>query len=153
MSRWRTRLALTGLFLAACGPPPAAQKAQPKDETKEPWYAQSVDELAAANRRASDLLKRGKEDEASTLVQSGEKVAAHLLAVPRPTLRAMEAASDVDELYGRMLLANRNYGWARLFFQKNLSRWKRWTPETADIVSRRNAAAAEIAECDRRMGE
>jgi hypothetical protein len=149
----RTRLALTGLLLAACGPPPAAQNVPPKDETKEPWYQQSVDELAAANRKASDLLKRGNEDEASTLVESGERVAAHLLAVPRPTLRAMQAASDVDELYGRMLLANRNFGWARLFFQKNLARWKTWTPETLDTEVRRKAAAAEIAECDRRMAE
>jgi hypothetical protein len=141
------------LALTACGPEPAAQKAPPKDETKEPWYAEAVDQLAKDNREATDLLKHGKEDDASTLVQNGEKIATRLLKVPRPTLAAMEAASDVDELYGKMLLGNKNYGWARLFFQKNLARWKVWVPETPDTIARRNAAVAEIADVDHRMSQ
>jgi len=141
------------LALSACGPEPVAQKAPPKDETKEPWYAQAVERLSKQNQEANTLLNRGKEDDAAALVQSGEKIATRLLKVPNPTLAAMEAAADVDEIYGKMLLANKNYGWARLFFQKNLARWKVWIPETPNTIARKNAAAAEIADVDRRMTE
>jgi hypothetical protein len=72
-----------------------------------------------------------------------------LLAVPQPTLAAMAAASDLDEVYGQMLLSNHNYGWARMFFQKNLARWKHWTPQTPDTASRQREALDEIAECDK----
>ena len=44
----------------------------------------------------------------------------------------METVSDLDQLYGQMLLANRNYGWARLVFQKNRARWKTWKPATSE---------------------
>ena len=74
-----------------------------------------------------------------------------LLSVPRPTLEATEAASDLDDLYGRMLLANRHYGWARLQFQKNLARWRHWQPETSETVRRLEKAKAAIAECDRHL--
>lgn len=76
-----------------------------------------------------------------------------LLAVPRPTLAAMEAASDLDDLYGRMLLANRHYGWARLLFQKNLARWKNWNPQTEESGRRRKLAESRMAECDRGMSQ
>jgi hypothetical protein len=65
----------------------------------------------------------------------------------------MEAASDLDELYGKMLLSNRNYGWARLMFQKNVARWKHWNPRTPDTAARLKEAESEIVECDRRMSE
>jgi hypothetical protein len=105
------------------------------------------------NREASRLWKNGKADAAAALIQSGEPLASRLLSVPKPTLAAMEDASDLDDLYGRMLLSNRNYGWARLFFQKNLARWKNWTPQTPDTAARLKEAQAAIAECDRRMSE
>ena len=76
-----------------------------------------------------------------------------LLSVPRPTLAAVEAASGLDDLYGRMLLSNRHYGWARLLFQKNLARWTNWQPQTAETVRRRKLAESQIAECDRLMVE
>jgi len=63
----------------------------------------------------------------------------------------MQDASDLDDLYGQMLLSNRNYGWARLFFQKNLARWKNWKPQTPDTAARLKQAQDAIAECDRRM--
>ncbi len=63
----------------------------------------------------------------------------------------MQDASDLDDLYGQMLLSNRNYGWARLFFQKNLARWKTWKPQTPDTAARLKAAQDNIAECDRRI--
>ncbi len=101
----------------------------------------------------SSLWKSGKPDDAAALIQSGEQLSSRLLAVRNPTLAAMEDASDLDDLYGRMLLSNRNYGWARLFFQKNRARWKIWKPETADTAARLKDAESAIAECDRRMSE
>ena len=78
---------------------------------------------------------------------------ARLLAVPNPTLEAAVAASDLDDLYGRMLLSNRHYGWARLQFQKNLSRWKHWQPQTPETARLRQQAESAIAECDRHILE
>lgn len=142
---------LSGLMLAACGPAPPPPQGTKRDETKEAWYSQTVEQLAAQNLKAKTLLKNGKPDDAAALIQSGEPLASRLLAVPKPTLTAMEGASDLDDLYARMLLSNRNYGWARLFFQKNAARWKLWTPQTKDTVRRLKEAQAGIAECDRRM--
>jgi hypothetical protein len=142
---------LAGLALCSCGPAPPPSPPVHRDQTKEPWYSRTVEQLAARNREAESLLKNGKPDAAAALIQSGEQLASRLLSVPRPTLAAMEGASDLDELYGRMLLSNRNYGWARLFFQKNLVRWKNWRPQTPDTASRLKEAQSEIAECDRRI--
>ena len=140
------------LLLSACSPPPPPPAAH-KDQTKEPWYSRTVEQLASQNRDAKNLFKNGKEDAAAALIQSGEQLSTRLLSVPRPTLAAMEDASDLDDLYGRMLLSNRNYGWARLFFQKNLVRWKNWTPQTPDTAARLKEAQSAIAECDRRISE
>jgi hypothetical protein len=85
------------------------------------------------------------------LIQTGEPLATRLLSVRNPTLAAMEDASDLDDLYGRMLLSNRNYGWAMLFFQKNQARWKNWKPQTPDTAARLKEAQSQIAECDRRL--
>jgi hypothetical protein len=151
---WRNRLhiswpLLTALTLLACGPAPPPHTGSHQEETQAPWYKETVDQLAAQNRETKDLLKRGKADAAAALIQKGEPMASRLLAVPKPTLAAMESASDLDDLYGRMLLSNRNYGWARLFFQKNLARWKNWTPQTPETAARLKEAQAAIAECDR----
>ncbi len=145
---------LAALIICACGPPPAPSRPQaPVDETKEPWYSQTVDQLAAQNREARTLWKSGKEDRAAALIQSGETLAGRLLSVRNPTLAAMQDASDLDDLYGQMLLSNRNYGWARLFFQKNQARWRNWTPQTPDTAARLKEAQSAIAECDRRISE
>lgn len=63
----------------------------------------------------------------------------------------MEVASDLDELYGRMVFSNRNYGWARLLFQKNAARWKHWTPQTPDTIRRLKEAESEIEDCDKHL--
>jgi len=107
--------------------------------------------LAGLARRAEEQYRAGHADAASVLIERGEVTATRLLAVPRPTLAANEAASDLDDLYGRMLFGNRHYGWARLQFQKNVARWKRWQPKTADTEKRLAAAQAEIDKCDARM--
>jgi hypothetical protein len=142
---------LTALILAACGPAPPPPQPGPRDETKEPWYPKAAEQLSTQNREAQALIKSGKPDAAADLIQRGEPLAGRLLAVRNPTLAAMEAASDLDDLYGSMLLSNRNYGWAMLFFQKNQSRWKTWQPQTPDTAARLKAAQSAIAECERRL--
>ena len=103
------------------------------------------------NREANTAFAAGKSDQAAKLIEQGQPLVTRLLAVPNPTLEAAVAASDQDDLYGRMLLSNRHYGWARLLFQKNLSRWKHWQPQTADTERRFKEAQALIDECDRHI--
>ena len=142
-------------LLTACAPAPAPAPAPlpPPDPTTEAWYGPVTAQLAAMNREAETLLRQGKSDQAATLVTNGQPLSLRLLAAPHPTLEAMEAASDLDQLYARMLLANQNYGWARLTIQKNLSRWKNWRPRTPETARRLKLAQDGIAECDRRMGQ
>jgi hypothetical protein len=124
-----------------------------RDPTTERWYGETVAELVAMNREANGFFHKGKGDEAAALIEKGEPLSARLLSVPQPTLAATEAASDLDQLYGQMLLSNRNYGWARLLFQKNVARWKHWMPQTPETASRLKQAESAIAECDRRISQ
>ena len=152
----RVFLVLTAIVLAGCAsappPPPPVEKPKP-DPAKEAWYEPATEELAALNRDAEDLLRRGKPDDAAALITKGQPVMNRLLTAPRPTLAAMKAASDLDDLYGRMLLSNKNYGWARLQFQKNVSRWKGWTPQTPETARRRKLAESRLADCDRALAQ
>jgi hypothetical protein len=141
------------LLLAACGPPPAPVASTRADATQQLWYGEAVTQLAALDRQAEKLYQSGRSDEAAALVTKGESLATRILDVPRPTLAAMETVSDLDQLYGQMLLANRNYGWARLVFQKNRARWKTWKPATSETEHRLRLANSAIAECDRHLGE
>ncbi len=150
---WGRFVLLAALGLTACAPSPPPAAAAPKDETKEPWYSETEQRLAAQNRQAAQLWKGGNEDAAAKLIQDGEELSTKLLSVRNPTLAAMQDASDLDDMYGRMLLSNHNYGWARLFFQKNAARWKIWQPQSADTATRLKAAQAGIEECDRRIGQ
>ena len=61
--------------------------------------------------------------------------------------------NHLDQLYGRMLLSNHRYGWARLQFQKNLARWKHWQPQTPETERRLKLAQASIAECDKHISQ
>jgi hypothetical protein len=101
------------------------------------------------NREAASAFHHGDANRAATIIDSGQPLIHQLLSAPRPTLAAMEAVSDLDQLYGQMLLSNRHYVWARTFFQKNLTRWSMWTPQTPDTLRRLKMARAAIAECDR----
>jgi hypothetical protein len=140
-------VAVVGLVcLAACGPAP---KASQGDVTAQPWYAATVQELTGISRDAQTAYQQGRPDDASALILKGESMVDRLLATGKLTLPAAQAASDLDDLYGRMLLSNRHYGWARLQFQKNLARWKHWNPQTDDTQRRRKQAEAGIDECDR----
>jgi hypothetical protein len=138
------------VFLAGCAAPPRAERAQP-DPTGEPAYAEAATQLATLNREAEALLWRGRADDAAAAITRGQPLQARLLAAPRPTLAAMEAVSDLDELYGRMLLSNHHDGWARMLFQKNVARWKTWSPQTPGTERRFRQAQEWVAECDRRL--
>ncbi|MEO8050067.1 MAG: hypothetical protein ABI833_06585 [Acidobacteriota bacterium] len=143
-------LVIVGLaFLAACEQTPAP----PRDATKEAWYRETREQLTALNRAADSFFAGGNADQAAALIEKGQPLVARLLNVPNPTVEAAVAASDLDDLYGRMLLANRHYGWARLLFQKNLSRWKHWQPQTPETARRLQQAESAIAECDRHIEE
>ena len=48
---------------------------------------------------------------------------------------------------GRLMRKSR----ARMLFQKNIVRWKTWTPQTADTARRLRQAQEAVAECDRRL--
>jgi hypothetical protein len=125
---------------------------QPKvDPVTEEWYPKAVTDLAAINRRGEELFRKGDRDQAGTLVTEGQVLQGKLLAAPKPTLEAMQASSDLDDLYARILLANSNVGWARLVYQKNLVRWRVWKPQTPETERRRKQAEAGIRECDRRL--
>ena len=145
----RLLLVLAAAFLASCEQAPAP----PRDATKERWYRDGVEQLTFMNREADSAFAAGKSDQAAALIEKGQPLVARLLAVPNPTLEASVAASDLDDLYGRMLLSNRHYGWARLLFQKNLSRWKHWQPQTPETARRLQQAESAIAECDRHILE
>jgi hypothetical protein len=138
---------LAAALLTACEPAPAPQR----DATKEAWYSETVQQLTGMNREAESFFLSGKSDQAAALIEKGQPLMSRLLAVPRPTLEAAEAASDLDDLYGRMLLANRHYGWARLLFQKNLARWRH--SQTPEAARRLRQAESAIAECDRHLAE
>ena len=143
---------VTAALLTGCAPPPPIPAPKP-DPVTEAWYSQTVEELAALNREADRLFRGGKLDEAATLIVKGEALSNRLLAAPRPTLAAMESASDLDDLYGRMFIANHNVGWARLQFQKNLVRWRNWTPSSENTARRLKQAQSAIAECDRLLAQ
>jgi hypothetical protein len=149
----RLLLLMLAVLLAACAPAPAPAPKAASDPVAEEWYGPVTAQLAAMNREAEGLLRSGKSDQAAAIITKGQPLVSRLLAAPRPTLAAMEAASDLDQLYAGMLLGNRNYGWARLTFQKNVSRWKNWRPQTPDTARRLRLAQDGIAECDRRMGQ
>jgi hypothetical protein len=139
------------LFLAGCAAPPPRPEQAKVDPTKEAGYADAVEQLAAVNREAEGLLKGGRSPDAAAAITKGLPLQTRLLAAPQPTLGAMEAVSDLDDLYARMLLSKHENTWARMLFQKNLARWKNWKPQADDTMRRLRRAEAGIAECDRRL--
>jgi hypothetical protein len=152
MNRVKPVLILAAALLAGCGPaaePVAPSKADPATE---PWYAETAGRLARLDRTAEQLVQSGRAQEAAAIVTSGQSLQTRLLTAPRPTLAAMEAIADLDQIYGQMLIANGYFGSARLLFQKNVTRWKTWKPPTPDTDRRLKEAETAIAECDRHMG-
>jgi hypothetical protein len=139
-------------LLAGCGPSSPHAQAPKVDPTTETWYAQSTERLANMDRTAEQLFKAGRADEAAAIVSNGQSLQARLLAAPRPTLEAMEAIADLDRIYAKMLISNGYFGEARMLFQKNITRWKVWKPQTPETERRLKEANSDISECDRHMG-
>jgi hypothetical protein len=144
-------LPFAALLLAGCGPSAPAESPR-VDPTTESWYPETAERLAEMDRAAEQLFQNGQVQEAAAIVTSGQSLQTRLLAAPLPTLAAMEAIADLDQVYGRMLIYNGYYGSARLLFQKNVTRWKNWKPPTPDTERRLKDANSAIAECDRHMG-
>jgi hypothetical protein len=141
------------LLLSACSPESPPRPVQPPpDLTKESWYGETVAQLQSLNTRAREHLSAGRKDEAGKLIEQGQPLSKRLLEVRKPTLAAVEAASDLDQLYGEMLVSNRHYGFARQFFQKNVARWKHWRPQTQETERRHKAAEQAIANLDKLEG-
>jgi hypothetical protein len=143
---------LTAALLTACGPATPTAKAPKVDPTTEAWYAQSTEKLTNMDRAAEQYFQAGRSQEAAAIVSSAQSLQSRLLAAPRPTLAAMEAIADLDRIYGRMLVSNGYFGEARLLFQKNVTRWKTWKPQTPETERRLQEANSDIAECDKHMG-
>jgi len=140
------------LFMVSCAaPPPPPPPQVAVDPVTESWYAPAITELAGLNREAASLLRAGKADDAAARITKGQALLARLLAAARPPLEAMEAAADNENLYAGMLLSNKNFGWARLSYQKNVSRWKNWRPQTEETARRLKQAQDGIAEVDKKM--
>lgn len=152
MNRALPALLLGAALLAACGPSAPAAKAPPVDPTTEAWYGEGTTRLANLDRAAEQNFQAGRSQEAAAIVSSAQSLQARLLAAPRPTLQAMEAIADLDRIYGRMLVSNGYFGEARLLFQKNVTRWKTWKPQTPETERRFAEANADIAVCDQHMG-
>ncbi len=128
---------------------PPAQSTQPRaDPVLQPAYLQAAARLQALNREARAHFAAGRTKEAARLVNDGQPLSKQLLAASRPSLLAMEAVSDRDQLYADMLLANRHYGHARQMYQRNVARWKHWRPQTASTRQRLGDAEAAIIRCD-----
>ena len=138
------------VLLAGCAPAPV--QTQKVDPTTEAWYAPMVERLTAMDRTAEQLFQNGKIQEAAAIVTSGQSLQNRLLSAPRPTLPAMEAIADLDQIYGKMLVYNGFFGEARLLFQKNVTRWRTWKPQSPETEDRLKQANQSIAECDRHMG-
>jgi hypothetical protein len=139
------------LALGACAPPPKPAEQPKPDPTAEAWYAPAALQLTAMARDAEAAYRAHRNADASKIITDSQPLAARLLAAPHPTLEAMEGASDLDDLYGRMLMADKRYGWARLQFQKNVTRWRYWQPRSPESDRRLKAAQDAIAQCDKNL--
>jgi len=142
-------LAAAALCLGSCSAP-RVETARP-DPTLARWYSDTLNQLRSTIQQAGTLLEAKKPDEAAALIAKAQPLAARLLSVPRPTIAAAEADSDLDRMYASMLLANRHYGWARMFYQKDEARWRHWNPQTDETARRRKLAETGMAECDRHI--
>lgn len=143
---------LAAAALSGCGSPPPAAKAPKVDPTTEGWDSESTQRLANLDRAAEQYFKAGHFPEVDSIITGAQSLETRLLAAPRPTLEAMEAVADLDRIYGKRLVLNGYFGEARLLFQKNVTRWKTWKPQTPETDRRLREANTDIAECDKHMG-
>ena len=143
---------IAAAILSACtAPSPQPAAAPASDPVSEEWYGRAVADLKAINQEAAKQLDAGKTDSAAALVTKAQDLQKRLITPQHPSLAAMEAAADLDDLYGRILMANHNLGWARIVFQKNVARWTNWRPITPETERRQKLARKRIQECDRQL--
>jgi hypothetical protein len=152
MNRAFPFLLFAAVLLTGCGPSVPPAPVAKADPTTEAWYGQTTERLTKMDRGAEQLLAAGRKDEAAAIVQSALTLHDKLLSAPRPTLEAMEAVSDLDRIYGKLLISNGYFGEARLLLQKNITRWRTWKPQTPDTERRLKQANDDVAECDKHMG-
>jgi hypothetical protein len=146
---WISLLLLLTLF--GCGSPGSREprSAAPlTDPARQPEYLETLARLREINEQAVAHHKAGRREEAAALVTEGQPLSKELLGISKPPLAAMEAASDLDQLYGDLLRENRHYVYARQLYQRNVGRWKHWQPQTEDTIRRLNEAQEAIAVCD-----
>ena len=139
-------------LLVACSSAPKPAAPLP-DPTMEAWYGPMVARVNALRADAQGLVRAGNFDDAAARITEALPLVRQLITVPRPSLAAMEAASDIDDLYEQMWMRNGHLGWARLQFQKNVARWRIWKPQTDETRRRREQAEAAMLECDRRLAQ
>jgi outer membrane PBP1 activator LpoA protein len=142
---------IAAILMTGCDSSPAPSA--PQDGTPDAAYNRSAEQLAGLARAANEAFRNHKPDDAAALIEQGEAISEQLLSALHPTLAATEAASDLDDLYGRMLLSNKHYVWAQSMFQKNFARWKYWKPQTADTARRMKEASDGVDECERLMAK
>jgi tetratricopeptide (TPR) repeat protein len=100
-------------------------------------------------QKGREAFAQGRRDEAAGIVTRTQAVTRELLQLPRPPIVALHAATEADLLYGDMLRANRHWADARFLYQKNVNRWKSWSPASGYSKQRVDQALAAVAECDR----
>lgn len=147
----RTLLICAAAVAVSCGPSTPPVQQTKKDATEEAWYPKTTEDLNGIDRKAEAAFHAGDQDKAAALIEQGKKLQEQLLEARQPTLAAMQAVADLDELYGDMLFTNRNYGWARMFYQKNLARWKHFPEQNDETAKRVKLAEDGIAACDRKI--
>src|SRR5664279_3932366 len=104
MNRAICPLVFAAVLLPGCAPAPV--EAPKVDPATEAWYPQTVERLATIDHAAERLFQNGKAQEAAAIVTSGQSLQNRLLTAPHPTLAAMEAIADLDQIYGKMLVSN-----------------------------------------------
>lgn len=152
MERIQLLQALCALaLLASCGGdrPPAKPAAPALDRVRQ---RAQLAELESANRAAWDHYRQGNRTAAGDIVGRTDALSIGLMGGdPRPSIEIMRAVSDHDELYGRLLMANRHWGHARHILAKIENRWRLWQPQDDESRKRRADALVLMRECEQRM--
>lgn len=144
-------LCALALLLASCGSPARPpQAAAPKIDRAA--QRARLAELENANRAARELFDKGDRTAAGDIVGRTDAMAIALIGGdPSPSIEILRAVSDHDELYGRLLMANRHWGHARHILAKIENRWRLWQPQDDESRQRRAGALALMLECEKRM--
>jgi hypothetical protein len=142
-------LLLLTLIFAGCGkmaPPRAVTEAEAGDT-----YRKALSDLQRLNAEAAEFRKAKNLNAASDRITEGIVPAKILLAVREPSLAALEAVSDHDQMWAEMLMENRHFGHARQMWATEVARWKNYPNPAPSIQARLARAQKGIADCDRQL--